>query len=143
MDCEGYNNYLSEIINPAVCSYLDRLFNCCIEEQHFPRAMKFVRVILLFKSGEKDNCGNYRPIFVLPVISKVLENLNCSKMKRFVASQKNLTPNQLAYQSKNSTIDAILDVREINFKNCQQKMMLHVPFLVCPKHLIALIDQFS
>ena len=121
MDCEGYNNYLIEIINPAVCSYLARLFNCCFEEQHFPRALKFVRVKPLLKSGEKDNCGNYRPIFLLPVISKVLENLNCSKMKTFVAPQKNLTPNQLAYQSKNSTIVAILDVTEINSKKLPAK----------------------
>ena len=99
-DCEGYNIYLNNIINPAVCTYLARLFNRCLQGQYFPWILKFALVSRLFKSGKKDNSGNYRSVSLLPVISKELEKPICSRVKNFILSQKFFKANQFCITIK-------------------------------------------
>ena len=41
----------------------------------FPDAMKIAKVTSVYKKGEKDILGNYRPISVLPLLAKVLEKI--------------------------------------------------------------------
>ena len=41
----------------------------------FPSDWKTARVSPIYKSGERDECGNYRPISVLSTISKIYEKL--------------------------------------------------------------------
>ena len=45
------------------------LFNNCIYAGVFPDVLKIARVIPLFKSGDRNDISNYRPISLLPVIS--------------------------------------------------------------------------
>ena len=51
------------------------LFNNCIYAGVFPDILKIARVIPLFKSGDRNDISNYRPISLLPVISKNFEKL--------------------------------------------------------------------
>ena len=39
----------------------------------FPSILKQARVIPMFKSGHKEDPGNYRPISILPTLSKIIE----------------------------------------------------------------------
>ena len=41
----------------------------------FPSKLKLAKVIQLFKKGERTSIENYRPISLLPCISKVLEKI--------------------------------------------------------------------
>ena len=43
------------------------------ENEMFPDEWKVARVIPLYKSGQRNIPGNYRPISVLPAISKIME----------------------------------------------------------------------
>ena len=56
------------------------LFNRSLEEGVFPDLMKLAKIIPLHKGGEKNECDNYRPTSLLPVISKVLEKLVYRKL---------------------------------------------------------------
>ena len=40
-----------------------------------PKVTKIARIIPIYKSGDKNNISNYRPISVLPTLSKVLERV--------------------------------------------------------------------
>ena len=51
------------------------IFNLTIELNVIPAEWKKAKVTPLHKSGTKDDPRNYRPISVLPVVSKVLERL--------------------------------------------------------------------
>jgi hypothetical protein len=44
-----------------------------LETAVFPTRWKTVNVIPLYKDGERDNVTNYRPISILPVVSKIFE----------------------------------------------------------------------
>ena len=41
----------------------------------FPSILKQARVIPIFKAGDKEDPGNYRPISILPTLSKIIENI--------------------------------------------------------------------
>ena len=57
-------------ISPSIC----KLMNHCISKNEFPSQWKIARVTPIFKNqGQKDDKSNYRPISVLPILSKVYE----------------------------------------------------------------------
>ena len=60
-----------EVLAPILSVY----FGFALEQRIFPNIFKTVKVIPLFKSGSKENVNNYRPISLLPSLSKVLEKL--------------------------------------------------------------------
>ena len=49
------------------------LFNTSIERSQFPDSWKLARVTPIVKEGDKAEKSNYRPISVLPVISRLFE----------------------------------------------------------------------
>ena len=57
----------------AIAPSLSKLFNLCFSTATFPQIWKSAKVVPLFKSGDKTNTDNYRPISILPVISKTIE----------------------------------------------------------------------
>ena len=61
----------SEIIAPN----LRKILNDCKNSGYFPDVLKVARVIPLYKTGDESDPGNYRPISILPIISKVFEKL--------------------------------------------------------------------
>ena len=62
-----------EIIAPV----LQKLINFSIKTGQFPKNWKSEKVVALFKnSGDSNKCDNYRPISILPTVSKIL-NVQC------------------------------------------------------------------
>ena len=57
----------------------------------FPEQLKIAKITPIFKKGEKYILGNYRPISILPVISKVLERIMYNRI------YKHVTENNLLY----------------------------------------------
>jgi hypothetical protein len=60
------------------------LINTSIDEGCFPDSLKTARIIPIFKKGDRSNLNNYRPIALLPVLSKVFEKvINFNEQKNF------------------------------------------------------------
>ena len=64
-------NDSARIITPS----LTRLFNRSLDQKIFPSIWKKGKVSPLFKSGDRCDPNNYRPITVLPALSKIMEKL--------------------------------------------------------------------
>jgi len=60
----------NEIIAPKLSKYFDVAFN----RGFFPQVFKTAKVVPIFKSRNKILINNYRPISLLPSLSKVFEN---------------------------------------------------------------------
>ena len=64
------------------------------------------------KSGDRNDAGNFRPISLLPIISKVFEKLLFKRIEHFLNVNRVLSPSQFGFRSKRSTIDAVAEVVE-------------------------------
>ena len=64
--------------------------------------MKIVRVIPLFKCGERDIFSNYSPVSILPPISKILERVAYNRLLRFLNAFKILSDNQFGFRKHHS-----------------------------------------
>lgn len=62
-----------------IAPILSRLINECFNTGQFPSELKCSRIIPVFKSGCPLNLGNYRPISILPSLSKLFEKSIFSK----------------------------------------------------------------
>ena len=56
-----------------ITASLTKLFNSSLQSSTFPAIWKSAKVTSLHKSGDKSAPKNYRPISVLPTLSKILE----------------------------------------------------------------------
>ena len=59
----------------VICNSICEIFNFSIYSSSFPDSLKIARVAPIFKGGKLDDRSNYRPISVLPVVSRLFEKL--------------------------------------------------------------------
>ena len=78
----------------------------------FPEKMKIAKVVLLFKSGEKNVLNNYRPVSLLPQFSKVLEKLFSNTLSSFIEHFNVLSDNQYGFRNNRSTSLAVIELLE-------------------------------
>lgn len=69
---DGLSVRILKIAAPSIAPSLAKLINLCITSGTFPSVWKEAKVVPLHKHDSKSN-KNYRPISVLPRLSKVFE----------------------------------------------------------------------
>ena len=72
--------------------------------------MKCAKVVPLHKSGEVSILDNYRPISLLPVISKVLERIVYNTVTNHLTKHEILYHRQYGFRRQHSTSDAVLNL---------------------------------
>ena len=91
-----------------ICDQVCVLFNMCLKVGVFPDFMKIARVVPLFKGGEKNLPNDYRPISLLPVLSRVFEKLISGRMVDFLENKKYFSKTQFGFRKAMSTDQALL-----------------------------------
>ena len=76
----------------------------------FPDKLKIAKVIPIFKKGDPSLFENYRPISLLPAISKVLEKIIALQLSSYFETNKLLFDNQYGFRPKHSTEHAALEL---------------------------------
>jgi hypothetical protein len=84
------------------------LINETIMSNTFPEALKIAKVIPIYKKGDKSNPNNYRPISLLPVLSKVLEKVINKQLTEKLDELNIIDDNQYGFRSNHSTEDAVI-----------------------------------
>ena len=87
----------------ALASPLSVIFNLTIQQNVIPGEWKKAKVTPLHKSGSRDDPRNYRPISVLPVVSKVLERLIQKQLASFFDDHNFLCKLQSGFRRMHST----------------------------------------
>ena len=60
------------------------LVNLSLSTGPVPDEWQKARVVLLYKSGGRENMDNYRPISILPVLSKILEKVVNFQLQQYL-----------------------------------------------------------
>jgi hypothetical protein len=116
-------NPLTKIINFS-------LVNGCV-----PSEWKEARVIPLFKSGESDNMDNYRPVSILPVVSKILERAVHIQLYKFMVDNNLLSPYQSGFRKRHSTETACISLTDSIRRGMDQGMLTGSVFIDLRKAL--------
>ena len=75
----------------------------------FPDAWKTARVTPIFKEGLKTDPNNYRPISVLPLVSKLIERIVFNQLYQYLNNNYLLTDSQSGFRAMFSTETALLE----------------------------------
>ena len=105
------------------------LINVSFQSGIFPKVWKKAVVLPLFKNEDPEIMSNYRPISILPPLSKVIEKCLKSRLLHYFNSNNLFNRVQFGYQKNISTQDAILHVTEKIYDNLEKKLSTLAVFI--------------
>ena len=87
---------------------LTYLINKSIHQAICPDELKVAKVFPVYKSGDKTNISNYRPISVLSFFSKVFEKIVYNHVIDFIDTNNLLSKQQFGFRKNHSTNHAVI-----------------------------------
>jgi len=91
-----------------IVQHLTVIINKSLQTSTFPEAWKFAKVKPLFKSGKTNDVNNYRPISILPSLSKLFERHVHKSLQTFLDQFNLLHKTQSGFRTGHSTESALL-----------------------------------
>lgn len=86
-----------------------------------PSKLKIAKVIPLYKSENPELFSNYRPISILPCLSKILERLMYNRLYNFLAEHNIISKKQYGFRKNYSTYMALIDLVDKISSNMDHK----------------------
>ena len=105
-DHDGVSSKLVKDFKYALSIPLSIIINNSLAMGLVPDMAKLAKIIPIYKAMDKKNISNYRPIFLLPVISKILEKVVHKNLNTFLV----LYPSQYGFRKNRSTVNAITEL---------------------------------
>ena len=90
-------------VNDLIAFPLTHILNLCLDQGIFPSELKTARVIPIYKKGDRSILVNYRPVSVLPVLSKVFEKILYNRIMSFFDRFQVISQFQFGFRKKHST----------------------------------------
>ena len=94
-----------------------------------PNEWKKARITPIYKSASKSNFDNYRPVSVLPVLSKLLEKIIHTQLMDFLEENKLIYKRQFGFRSKMSTEQAAILLMDDIRKNVDEGKLVGAVFI--------------
>ena len=85
------------------------LINKSIESGEVPDVMKIAKVVPIYKSKDKEEFSNYRPISLLPTLSKILEKIIHKRLYFYFQTNTLFYGSQFGFRKQHSTIHAVTE----------------------------------
>ena len=95
---------------PFIVSSLTYIFNRILDSGIFPDVLKNAKVSPIFKSGERCQPTNHRPISVLPTISKLMEKHVSTHLYKYLSKFQLLHPAQSGFRPVHSCQTALVNI---------------------------------
>ena len=86
--------------------------NLCLEHNIFPSSLKIAKNVPLFKEGDKNCLSNYRPISLLPSMSKFFERVIHSQLSNYFVQNNLFHDSQYGYRTGHNIENALSDLVE-------------------------------
>ncbi len=106
---DGLSTKLLKMLKNEITEPISILVNKSLNEGIFPDNLKKTKLIPVYKSKDKENLDNYRPIAILPSISKIYEKIVFKRVYRFLDLHNIIYESQYGFRPKHSTLDAITE----------------------------------
>ena len=108
------NNKASDIpirivkkVSHIIALTLSMYYNILMKDGIFPEVLKIGKITPIYKKGNPEDIGNYRPVSTLPIFGKLFEKVIYSRVYSFAQSQGIINPNQFGFRKSHSTSHAV------------------------------------
>ena len=104
---DGISPRLLKIADYSVVPSLTKLINMSLQQNIVPDIWKKANVIPVHKKNNESILNNYRPISILPAVSKILERIIFKHLYNFFHENNLLTNNQSGFKQRDYTINQL------------------------------------
>ena len=128
----GLDNISPHLLKDAaviITNSLTQIINASLSQASIPADWKAARVIPLYKAGKANQVGNYRPISILPVISKLVERAVQVKLGKHLSDHNILSPFQCGFRKAHSTETAAISLTDTIRCNIDQGLLTGAVFI--------------
>ena len=95
---------------PTIVKPLCHISNCSLQSGVVPDQLKWAKFIHIFKKGDPSLFSNYRPIYLLPCFSKILEKIVYNRLIAHLKDNNLLYDYQFGFRAKHSTSMALVQL---------------------------------
>ena len=100
---DGIGNFIIKKVIHEISEPLTDIFNLSLSTGIVPYELKIAKVIPIYKKDDAEIFSNYRPVSVLPCLSKILERLVFNRCLKFINQNNILHEKQFGFRSNHST----------------------------------------
>ena len=97
---------------PLITRALTHIMNISIAMSEYPELLKKAKIIPVFKKGCKNKPENYRPISILPTLSKIFEKHVSSSIFEYLNKNSLIHKEQSGFRSQHSCQTALTKLTE-------------------------------
>lgn len=109
---------------------LTTLINAALRLKSVPDLWKVAEVIMIAKPGKPPHeTSSYRPISLLPIMSKLFEKLLLKRLKPLLDSKNIIPEHQFGFREQHSTIDQVHRITDVIEKTLEEKKVCSTIFL--------------
>ncbi len=121
----GYDNisaHLLKQLSSEIALPISTIINSSLSSGIVPECMKLAKIVPIYKSkGDSQLFTNYRPISLLPVLSKLLEKVVHKRLYEYLIKYDILNKSQYGFRNSHSTTDAITELASHILQNYDKR----------------------
>ena len=128
----GIENVSTKIIKDAlwILAYqFTWLINLSLRTAQVPTEWKRAKISLIPKDGNLLDINNFRPIAILPVVTKIMEHLIQSQTMSYLETNNILDVHQGGFRKNNSTTATTLSSLDDIYTNINNKQIIYSVFI--------------
>jgi hypothetical protein len=119
---EDIHGFSPAMLNHLIQSHSGRaiitnFFNHCITDSLFPDALKVAKIVPVPKTNSPSSPSEFRPVSILPNLSKGLEKCLFSQFSNHLGKNNMLSPHQFRFQKNHSTVHACTVLADLLYLN--------------------------
>ena len=104
---DKFTKKILESITPNLLTCLTHIIHTSFVTGIVPSELKIAKVLPFFKAHDPFMLNNYRPISILPIISKIFERLVNKRITKFLNKFKLFNDYQISFRDNHSTDSAL------------------------------------
>lgn len=109
-DFYDLNSFIMKASCDILVEPLATLYNKCITDCTWPTNLKISKILPIHKKGDVDDLDNYRPIAIVPIISKIFEIIVKDFLVSYLENKRIFSSSQYGFRKNFSTVKALLAV---------------------------------
>ena len=107
-DFNGISTIFLKKVIRNIATPLSHIFTRSLVTGQVPQKLKIAKIIPLFKSGDRTNVDNYRPISLLNSFSKLLEKIVFKRLSIHIENNNLLSNMQFGFRREHATVHPML-----------------------------------